>query len=180
MLIEDDCCVMPYAKDLLGTIENSYPDLEYGIFNLAPTQNRPINRSEKHEYLLDLTNMPPAPEYCQGVFALNMIIYDVSVYDELFKIKEVAFPSGDFYHSLDDFIWKYIYPKYQSYCPILPIAPQRNNYSNISEGMYNNWYLQTYNWNGWTPYKIPSEFLFQEKVEEITGNNEHRKFYYVN
>jgi hypothetical protein len=59
------------------------------------------------------------------------------------------------------------------------IAPQKSNYSNISEGIYNNWYLQTYNWNRWTPINIPNEFMDQFKVQEMKDKNEHHKFYYV-
>ncbi len=45
--------------------------------------------------------------------------------------------------------------------------------------MYNNWYMQTYNWNRWTPRKIPNEFMDQYKVQEMKDKNEHHKFYYV-
>lgn len=179
MIIEDDCSVMPYANNLLDTIETEYPNLEFAIFNLSPTQNREIRISEKYPLLLDMTNTPEAPEDARGIYAANMIIYDQSIYDEMFDISLTGFPSGDFYHAIDDYTWKFIVQKKQSYCPILPIAPQKAGYSNISEGMYSNWYLQTYNWNRWTNVKIPNEFMDEGKVNEIKKRGEHKNFYYV-
>lgn len=179
MIIEDDCIFMPYAKDLVDKIDNSYPNLEYGVFNLAPTQNREVEVHSQFNLLLDLTNLPEAPEDARGVYGANMIIYDESVYDSMFDISLTGFPSGDFYHALDDYTYKFILPKFQSYCPVIPIAPQNNGYSNISEGMYSNWYLQTYNWNRWCPKKIPSEFMDLGNVQKIKENNNHREFYYV-
>jgi len=58
MIIEDDCGFMPYSKDLLEQIETSCPDLEFAMLNLGPTQNRPINVSDKCELLFDMTNTP--------------------------------------------------------------------------------------------------------------------------
>lgn len=180
MLIEDDCGFMPYAKDLLEQIEETCSDLEFAMFNLGPTQNRPINVSDKYELLFDMTNTPEAPPECRGIYGANMVIYDESIYDKIFEISQTAFTtSGEYYFALDDYTYQFIVQKYQSYSPILPIAPQKSNYSNISEGIYNNWYMQTYNWNRWTPRKIPNEFMDQYKVQEMKDKNEHHKFYYV-
>jgi hypothetical protein len=179
MIIEDDIGFMPYAKDLLNNLENVCEGLEFGIFNLSPTLNRFINRSETNELLLDMTNLPPRPEHLRDIYACNTLIIDSSVYDEMFKISEVAFPSGDFFYAIDDYIFQFIIQKYQSYCPILPIAPQGKDTSNISEGEYNNFYLQTYNWNLYSPTKIPNEFLNQYRNQESRNNNEHKNFYYV-
>jgi hypothetical protein len=107
------------------------------------------------------------------------LIIDSSVYDEMFNISEVAFQSGDFFYAIDDYIFQFIVQKHQSYCPILPVAPQGKDISNISEGEYNNFYLQTYNWNLFSPTKIPNEFLDQYKNQETRNNNEHKDFYYV-
>jgi len=179
MIIEDDCIFMPYAKSLIDTIESSYANLEYRIFNLGPTHNREVNISKNYDLLLDLTNLPEAPEDARGIYGANMVIYDESVYDSMFEISNTAFASGDFYYALDDFTYKFILPKFQSYCPIIPIAPQNNGYSNISEGMYSNWYLQTYNWNRWCPKKIPNEFMDIGSVQKQKENNQHKEFYYV-
>lgn len=180
MIIEDDCGFMPYSRDLLNQIESSYPNLEFAIFNLSPTQNRPINVSNEYDLLLDMTNTPEAPEEARGIFGANMVIYDESIYDKIFDISLTAFTSsGEYYFALDDYTYRFIVQKYQSYCPILPIAPQKSGYSNISEGIYNNWYLQTYNWNRWCQIKIPNEFMDQYKVQEMKDKKEYHKFYYV-
>ena len=92
MIIEDDCGVMPYAKDLLQKIEDTCPDLEFAMFNLGPTQTREINISDKCNLLLDMTNLPEKAEHLRDIYACNMIIFDESIYDELFNIKDVAFP----------------------------------------------------------------------------------------
>lgn len=181
MIIEDDCGFMPYAKDLLEQIETSYPNLEFAMFNLSPTQNRPIKIVEGMELLLDMTNTEEAPPECRGIYGANMVVYDESIYDKIFDIALTAFTtSGEYFFALDDYTYQFIVKKHQSYAPIMPIAPQKSNYSNISEGMYNNWYMQTYNWNRWCPKSIPNEFLDQYKVEEMKDKNEHHKFYYVN
>jgi GR25 family glycosyltransferase involved in LPS biosynthesis len=179
MIIEDDIGFMPYAKDLLNKLEEACEGLEFGVLNLSPTLNRFINRSETNELLLDMTNLPIRPEHLRDIYACNTLIIDSSVYDEMFKISETAFPSGGFFYAIDDYIFQFIIQKYQSYCPILPIAPQGKDISNISEGEYNNFYLQTYNWNLYSPTKIPNEFLDQYKNQETRNNNEHKDFYYV-
>ena len=180
MLIEDDCGFMPYSRDLLNQIEEKCPNLEFAMFNLGPTQNRPINVSKDYDILYDMTNTPEAPEEARGIFGANMVIYDESIYDKIFDIALTAFTdSGEYFFALDDYTYRFIVDKYQSYCPILPVAPQKTNYSNISEGVYNNWYMQTYNWNRWTPIKIPNEYMDQYKVQEMKDRNEHHKFYYV-
>lgn len=180
MVIEDDCIFMPYAKSLLNKIEEQIGDIEFGVFNVTPTLNSKLNVSEKYDTLLDLTNLPSNYEknYAE-TFATNMLIYDVSVYDEVPKISENSFTtSGDFYHPIDGYLAKFIYPKFQSYCPILPIAPQRRSYSDVSQGMYNNFYTQTYNWNLYSPFKIPIEFRDENKNELIKSGNNHKQYYY--
>lgn len=180
MIIEDDCGFMPYSKDFLSKIEESCSDLEFAMFNLSPTQNRPLNVSEKYDLLFDITNTPEAPQECRGIYGANMVIYDQSIYDTIFDISLTAFTSsGEYFFSLDDYTYKFIVQKNQSYCPILPIAPQKTNDSNISEGVVNNWYMQTYNWNKWCSRKIPPEFMNQYKVQEMKERNEHHNYFYV-
>lgn len=179
MVIEDDCSFMPYAKNFLEKLENKCDGLTFGVFNLSPTLNRFINRSQDNEMLLDMTNLPEKEEHLRDIYACNMIIFDESIYDELFNIKDTAFQSGEYFYAIDDYIFKYIITKHQSYCPILPVAPQGNDLSNISDGVYNNFYLQTYNWNLFSPIKIPNEFMDQYKNQEIKNNKEYKEVYYV-
>jgi hypothetical protein len=176
MVIEDDCTFLPYSKDLINKIETETNEFEFGIINLAPTLNRPVNRSEEQPLFLDITNLPPKQEHERGIFATNMMIYHSSIYD---KVLEMEIPENLGYYAIDDYIYQFVLPIKQSYCPILPVAPQGNDLSNISDGVYNNFYLQTYNWNLFSPIKIPNEFMDQYKNQEIKNNKEYKEVYYV-
>jgi hypothetical protein len=39
--------------------------------------------------------------------------------------------------------------------------------------------MQTYNWNEYSPVKIPNEFTDEERNQKIKENNTHLKFNYV-
>jgi GR25 family glycosyltransferase involved in LPS biosynthesis len=175
MIIEDDIDFMPYSKDFLKKIELQCDKIKFGIFNLTPSLDRPINVSEEYNLLLDMTNLPPKKEYHRDIYAANILIYDSSIYDIMFEIEHDPSP---YYYPIDEFAFNRVLQKHQSYCPILPIAPQKNGYSNISEGFYNNFYKQTYNWNLYSPYKIPNEFMDFEKNKITKENNIHKEFYY--
>ena len=177
MVIEDDCSFLPYSKNLINKIDTESGDFKFGIINLAPTLNRKVNRSEENQLFLDITNLPPKLEHERGVFATNMIIYHSSVYDDVLELEK---PEKLGYYAIDDYIYQFILPIKQSYSPILPIAPQMSSWSDVSQGQYNNFYTQTYNWNLYSPYKIPNEFL-DYKYNQITKqNNEHKEFKYEN
>jgi len=178
MVIEDDCVFMPYAKSLLDDIEKQIEGIEFGVFNITPTLNRKLNSSDKYDLLLDITNLPPKEEHHSETFATNILIYDKSVYDEMFNIASTAFTeSGDYYFPIDGYLVNFIYPKFQSYCAALPIAPQRNSYSDVSHGMYNNFYTQIYNWNLYSPKKLPNEFKSEEGNEKIKQEKTHVQYY---
>ena len=103
MVIEDDCDVMPYAKSFIEDLEKQIVDIEFGVMNLAPTLNRPMNISEKYNLLLDLTNLPPKPhDRLTETFATNILIYDVSSSELIESIKDYAFHSGDYVLPIDE------------------------------------------------------------------------------
>jgi GR25 family glycosyltransferase involved in LPS biosynthesis len=160
MIIEDDCFFMPYAKSLIEKLDTELENADYSILNLSPTLDRHINLSKESRYLLDMTNLPEKqrPEL-REIYAANMIIYDEKIYDEIFKISDVKMSNGDYFHAYDDYLFHFIIQKYQSYCPILPICCQGNDWSDISQGIYNNFYTQTYNWNLYSPNKIPTKYM---------------------
>lgn len=177
LIIEDDCVVMPYAKSLLSKIEEECKDLEYAVFNLAPTLNRFVNVSEKYPILNDITSMPPAKPEHRGIFATNMILYHESSYDDVIKIEE---GENRRFYAIDDYIYQKVYLNKQSYTPILPIAPQiTNDWSDVSQQMCNNFYGQTYNWNLYSRIKIPQEFLNNLTNKELKEKNIHKEYYYV-
>lgn len=177
LIIEDDCTIMPYAKSLIEQINPLIVDLQFGIMNLSPTLNRPVNRSEKYPLLLDITNLPPKEDHHRGIFATNMILYDQSVYDLVIEL-ENAENLG--YYAIDDYIYRFVLPKIQSYAPIMPIGPQLSDWSDVSHGTYNNFYTQTYNWNLYSPVKIPNELLNLTSNKEIKNNKIHLDFLYEN
>jgi GR25 family glycosyltransferase involved in LPS biosynthesis len=176
MVIEDDCTFLPYSKDLINKIETETGDFEFGIINFSPTLNRPVNRSEELPLFLDITNLPPKKEHERGIFATNMILYHKSIYDNVIEMEK---PEILGYYAIDDYIYQFILPIKQSYSPILPIAPQMSSWSDVSQGQYNNFYTQTYNWNGYSPCKIPSEYLNGTLTQDLKNNKEHNQFTYV-
>ncbi|MFN9953474.1 MAG: hypothetical protein ACK55I_10260, partial [bacterium] len=107
------------------------------------------------------------------IFATNILIYDLKVLDAVRTIKDYAFQSGDYVLPIDEHLVKNVYPKFQSYTPILPIAPQKNSYSDVSHGMYNNFYTQTYNWNQYSPVKIHHKFLNQDTNNKFKEEKKH-------
>jgi hypothetical protein len=54
---------------------------------------------------------------------------------------------------------------------VVPLCTQGNDWSDISQGNYNNFYLQTYNWNLFSPTKIPSVFCNAELNKQKRENN---------
>jgi len=178
MIIEDDCSIMPYAKDFIEKIESESEEFEFAISNLSPTLNRPVNISEKNKLFLDITNMPEKLEHHRDVHATNMIIYHSSIYDDLFDVGTTKYDSPHYY-AIDEFIARYITPFKQSYATILPVAPQMSDWSDVSQGNYGNFYTQTYNWNAYSPCKIPGEFLDFDRNKTTKENKEHKTFYYV-
>lgn len=176
LIIEDDCSVMPYANSLIEKLEVEIENLEFGVINLAPTLNRPVLKHDTLNVLIDITTLPPCLPHHRDIYATNMILYHQSVYDDLLELEE---PSKLGYYAIDDFIFKFIVSKKQSYIPILPIAPQIGGWSDVSNGEYNNFYGQTYNWNLYSPFKIPSEFMSQQKNEETKQRKEMKDFQYV-
>ena len=177
LIVEDDCSIMPYAKSLIQRIENDTENLEFAIINLAPTLNRPVTKNERFESLIDITNLPPCLPHHRDIYATNMILYHHSIYDDVISLEE---PSKIGYYAIDDYIFKNVVTKKQSYIPSLPIAPQISSWSDVSNGQYNNFYSQTYNWNLYSPFKIPNEFLDQQKNEETKRRGEHKEYYHEN
>lgn len=177
MVIEDDCTVMPYAKSLIRDLETQIHDLKFGVMNLSPTLNRPVNQSNEYNLLLDITNLPPKPhDRLTETFATNILIYDISVFDAVAKISENTFYSGDYVFPIDEHLVKNVYPHFQSYTPVLPIAPQRNSYSDVSHGFYNNFYTQTYNWNQYSPIKIPHIYLDESENKKVKLEKKHLEY----
>lgn len=177
LVVEDDCVIMPYSKSIIEQIENDTENFDFAVVNLAPTFNRPVNLSEKHKWFLDITNLPPKEEYHRGVYATNMIMYHQSIYDKVLEIEE---PSKITHYAIDDFIYQFITSEYQSYVPILPIGPQISDWSDVSHGVYNNFYTQTYNWNQYSPIKINGLYQNLSEIKKLKEENIHKEYKYEN
>lgn len=179
MIIEDDCCFMPYSKNLIEKIKKETDDVDFGILNLSPTLNRPVNVSTKYPLFNDLTNLPEKETHHRDIFATNMIVYHKSIYEDVFLISGSTY-EPPFYIAIDEFNFKYIISKKQSYSPILPIAPQIRSWSDVSQGEYNNFYGQTYNWNLYSKHKIPNQFLDETYIKELKNKKIHLDIPYDN
>ena len=83
------------------------------------------------------------------------------------KVIEMEKPEILGYYAIDDYIYQFILPIKQSYAPILPIAPQMSSWSDVSQGQYNNFYTQTYNWNQYSPIKIHHTYLNEQENKKI-------------
>ena len=175
MIIEDDCTFMPYSKSFVDKLEKEIQNIGFGILNLSPTHNRPVQISKESKLLIVITNFPPKEERHRGVFATNMIIYHSSTYND---VKKIIHDNLQGYYPIDEYIYLNVYSKKQSYCPILPISIQKSDFSDVTNGSYNNFYLQTYNWNLYSPYKIKGEFLDYEIIQNLKLNNIHTEFEY--
>jgi len=175
MVIEDDCSFLPNAKSFMEQLNVELENTEYGILNLSPTHNRPVEISKNHKLLIDITNYPPKQDIHRGVFATNMIVYHKSIYE---NVKGIITNNSQRYYPIDEYIYLNVLPIKQSYCPILPIAPQKSDFSDVTQGRYNNFYIQTYNWNSYSPYKIKNEYLNYESNKQKKDNNIHDDFYY--
>jgi hypothetical protein len=176
MVIEDDCSFLPNSKSFIEQLNVVLENTEFGILNLSPTHNRPVEISVKDKMLIDITNYPPKEERHRGVFATNMIVYHKSIYE---NVKGIITDNLQNHYPIDEYIYDKVLPIKQSYCPILPIAPQKSDFSDVTQGCYSNFYIQTYNWNLYSPYKIDSEFLNYESNQQIKENNIHKEFRYV-
>ena len=164
-VMEDDIFFMPYAKSLFIDLENILESVDYGVLNLNMSIHRPLNVSDKYNLLLDLTNLPPKDvDKHRGIFGTGFMVYTEKMYDEVDKY--------DSMYAIDEFLDKHIYPKYQSYSTVLPSCCQLNNESDVSGGFYNNFYTQSYNWNVYSPIKIPMSYTDQDNVMKIRGDND--------
>jgi hypothetical protein len=175
MVIEDDSTFLPHSKDLINKIENESGDFDFGVINLSPTLNRPVNRSLDNPLFLDITNLPPMEDHHRGIFATNAIIYHKSIYDLVIEMED---PSKLNYYAIDDYIYQFILPIKPSYAPLLPVCPQMSSWSDVSQGQYNNYYTQTYNWNLYSPCKIPSQYLNYTNLLDLKIKQQHNPFTY--
>lgn len=180
LVAEDDIIFTPWTRSLIDELTPVLSSLNFGILNLNMSIHRPVNISSDSELLLDLTNLPPKEEFHRGVYSTGLLIYNKSVYDDILKIH----PNGkcDFdlegnSMAIDEHLDKFIYPTHRSFSTIVPFCTQRNNWSDVSSHQMNNHYLQTYNWNMYTPVNLDFKWLSQHKITENTEDLNFRTIY---
>lgn len=173
LVAEDDVIFTPWTVSLIEELTPILSTLKFGVLNLNLSIHRPVNISSESKYLLDLTNLPPKEAHHRGLYSTALIIYNKSVYDDILKINKdgsCEFDPGDSPRAIDEHLTNYIYPKHQSYSPIVPFSTQRRNWSDVSSVESNNHYMQTYNWNLYTPVKLNSHWFREESMlAELTN-----------
>ena len=156
MVIEDDSIFMSNSKEIINKIDEFIFDFD--LINLSPTLNRPVNLHSNNLFL-DLSNYPECRPDLRGTYSANMVIYGSNTFQKIKEIDSVKLSSESYFYAFDDWIYQFVHPNFKCVAPYNPIATQTTFYSDISHGDYNNFYLQTYNWNLYSPLKIPSEYM---------------------
>lgn len=167
LVAEDDIIFPPWILSLLETINPILFSLEFGILNLNMSIHRPVNISKESDYLLDLTNLPPKEKNHRGIYSTGLIIYNKSVYDDILKINydgTTQFDPKDNSRAIDEHLDKFIYPNHKSFSTIVPFSTQKKNYSDVSKVEMNNHFIQTYNWNVYTPILLDKKWLDEESI----------------
>jgi GR25 family glycosyltransferase involved in LPS biosynthesis len=154
---EDDLFFMPYAREFLPALNKQINSMSCNIINLGPAFHRPVSKIE--DKLINLSELPPRNlDRHRGIYGTVGLIYNRLVAEKIIKYYEDPNPN----HAqvpIDVFLDEFIYPLGKAYSPITPLITQRPVYSDINYTNDNNHYVITYNWNLYSPYKLPGHFL---------------------
>lgn len=154
---EDDLFFMPYAREFLPALNKQINSMSCNIINLGPAFHRPVSKIE--DKLINLSDLPPRNlDRHRGIYGTVGLIYNRLVAEKIIKYYEDPNPN----HAqvpIDVFLDEFIYPLGKAYSPITPLITQRPVYSDINYTNDNNHYVITYNWNLYSPYKLPGHFL---------------------
>lgn len=165
MVLEDDIFFMPYAKTLINDLEIELERIDYDVLNFNLSIHRKLVVSSVSNLLIDLTNLPDKKINERGVFGTGCMVYTKKMYDTIID-------NYDSIRAIDEELDRLIYPNFKSYTSILPLTIQKGNMSDVSNDFYDNFYLQTYNWNQYCPTKIPNEYYDYNQTLTIRNNNE--------
>jgi len=161
IVFEDDIFFMPYAKELLSNIETHlfYTNLEWDIFHFAPSIHRPLNKY--NEYLLDLTNLPPKDvSKHRGIYGTSGFILSKKACEYIIEWNTNKYINNSHQQiPIDEYYDLILYPNLPSFCGVLPLVVQKNDFSDINHTNDNNHYLMTYNWNVYCPTKLDNKML---------------------
>lgn len=171
IVFEDDIFFMPYAKQLIEKVENKLNNMEWDIFNFAPSIHRPLNKY--CDVLVDLVNLPPKdPNRHRGIFGLSGVVYNRKVAEIVTKwnTNEII-ENSHMHNAVDQYFDSVIYPRFKSFCPIYPLVTQYTGFSNINKTVDHNHYLMTYNWESYIA-PLPKNLLDHENCVRLRNNNE--------
>lgn len=180
LIAEDDIIITPWTHSLIDTVNPLFELLEFGVLNLNMSIHRPVNLSRESSYLLDLTNLPPKQENHRGIYSTGLIVYNKSVYSDMLKINYDGTtqhnPRG---HSkaIDEHLYEHIYPKHKSFSTVVPFSTQKKNYSDVSGAENNNHYIQTYNWNVYTPAVIDKKWFSEANIYNEVNQLDFKSIY---
>jgi GR25 family glycosyltransferase involved in LPS biosynthesis len=170
MIFEDDIFFMPYAKDTMDTLDNELfnKTKNWDIFHFGPSLNRPIDYSSVNKNLLDMTNTPPKQENHTGIYNTCGLILSKNTFEFLLGWNTNEYTDNSHMHKpIDVYLDCVGYSLFQTYTYKLPLAVQKNGYSDINKTFDNNYFLIAYNWGVYTPEKLSQHYLNQDYAISI-------------
>lgn len=172
MVFEDDVFFMPYVKKLIPLIEEELNNNEWYFFHFAPSIHRPLSKFS--ENLVDLTKLPPKDkDKHRGIFGTSGFILTKKACEYIVKwdTNEII-ENSHIQIPIDEFLDRAVYPNMQSFSAKLPLVVQKQDYSDINKTIDSNFYIMTYNWNGYFPDKLDAKYMDYNKCLELRKNNE--------
>lgn len=169
MVLEDDIFFMPYAKDVISTLDNILfnDSFIWDLLHLAPSIHRPLNKL--NDYFLDLTNLPPKDESKhRGIYGTSGFILTPKACEYIVEWDTNKFLSNSHQQiPIDQYLDITTYPNIISISPHLPIVVQQDSHSDINHTYDNNHYLMTYNWNAYCPSKLSAQMFNSEYCKSL-------------
>ena len=159
MVLEDDICFMPYAKEQITKCEAELSMMDFDFFHFAPCFHRPVQNLT--ENLINLHQLPEKnPELHRGIYGTYCFILNkkschiISNWDT-----NVFIENSHRQKPIDEYMDLALYPNTKSFSSSLPIVTHTSGFSDVGNVEYNNHYTMIYNWNLYTPNKLNSDLF---------------------
>lgn len=156
LICEDDNIFMPWATEMISQLDSELNAVSWSCCQLSPIPYRPIVKYAS-PLLMDLTYptesdedaiLKDCPSFIAGAscYLLNREVCQVVV---------DRFAKYGYEMPLDMVYSHYIYPKYQTVCPLRPLCLQSNDTSDNERGTFQAMSdKQRMMWNSFCPTKI--------------------------
>lgn len=181
LVCEDDIIFLPWSKSYLKDLDKVLTKIDYDIINLNPSLHAEYEYSSESNLLLDIKKPKVYKDFMyRGIYSTGMILYTENVYDSILEIDENCIHPLDPYvnaRSIDQHLSSIVYPKFKSYTTTYPLCFQRNKWSDINKTEDRAFYLQSYNWNLYTPVKADHMYSDQSYVETINEDLNYKDIY---